>query len=155
MSFFRSKTPETPESIDNNFDNCQNRIVEFTDFVKVNDDNYHYDIVGPTTDLDKDLRKYKGSSAELHCPKTNDERVTVEINYRDGQRRELALANLKREAGMQVCRSCVYAPMSPLEVAQYDAHVARTELEKVELLQARTLALAELAESDPAYRNMI
>jgi hypothetical protein len=147
MGLFRTSPEDQGQ---NNFDSCQNRTVEYTDFVRPRMSA----TVEMTEDLDKDNRVYTGSSAELHCPKTADERVTVEVPYYNGQTRNLALAELKRAAGLQVCKTCVYAPMSPLEVSQYDAQIAKSDLEKVEMLKARAEAIAELAEVDPAYKHM-
>lgn len=145
MSLFRSQ-----ESIGkSNFDNCQNRTIEHTDFVFET-----YGGITQSDDFSKDTRIFYGSSAKLHCPKTDNSLVTVEVQALRGQDRDKALKNLKKEAGAQVCRVCVYAPMSPLEVSQYDAQIAKSELEKVELLKARSEAIAELAEKDPAYRHM-
>jgi hypothetical protein len=147
MGLFRASPEDHGQ---NNFDNCQNRTIEYTDFVRPRISA----TVTVTPDLDKDNRVYAGSSAELHCPKTADERVTVEVPYSTGQTRNLALTELKRAAGLQVCKTCVYASMSPLEVSQYDAQIAKSDLEKVEMLRARAEAIAELAEIDPAYKHM-
>lgn len=147
MSLFRSRESKIGFT---NFDNCQNRTIEYTDFVRP---SFAFP-AEVTADLDKDNRSYSGSSAELHCPKTADERVTVEVAYFTGQTRNAALTELRREAGYQVCKTCVYAPMSPLEVSQYDTQIAKSELERVETLRLRAEAIAELAETDPAYKHM-
>lgn len=146
MSLFRSRESSIGFT---NFDSCQNRTIEYTDFV--------YNAIGitETDDLSKEKLQYAGSSAELHCSRTSDSRVTVEVPYESYQKRDSALTKLKREAGAQVCRTCVYAPMTPLEVAQYDANVAKVELEKIELQKARAEAIAELAAVDPAYKHML
>ena len=147
MGFFKS----SPEQQSNaNFENCQNKTVENTDFVSIVQNSP----VRATNDLSNETVPYRGSSAELHCPRTSDDRVTVEVPFTLYQERSDALSKLKREAGKQICGTCVYASLNPLEVSQYDAQVAKSELEKVENMKARALALAELAEIDPDYKHM-
>lgn len=145
MGLFRTSSEKIGQ---NNFENCQNRAVEYTDFVQLSLID-----VTETDDLSKDARDYSGSSAELHCPRTSDDRVTVEVPFERYQTRADALSKLKREAGAQVCKTCVYAQMDPLQVVQYDGQIAHLEREKIEDMKARALALAELTEINPAYRH--
>ena len=147
MGFFK---PSPEQQSQSNFENCQNKTVEYTDFVS----EYQYGSLHATQDLSNETVTYRGSSAELHCPRTADDRVTVEVPFTLYQERSDALSKLKREAGKQICGTCVYASLNPLEVSQYDAQVAKSELEKVENMKARALALAELAEIDPDYKHM-
>lgn len=97
---------------------------------------------------------YGGSSAILHCPRTEDERVNVQSQYDTHAGDAYALKSLEKIAGELLCANCRYSSMSPAEVAQDRAAETRAEADRIEAVVAREKAMLELAEVGERYRNL-
>ncbi len=96
----------------------------------------------------------KEYEAVLHCPRTEDDRVSVDS---EGHKmtREVALTELRKIAASVVCKSCVFSGMTEVEVSRHRTIAARAETERLEAYKIRDDVLAELAELDPVYREVI
>lgn len=146
-----------------NFDKCGLKVVQFSDLVFPRGTKLA--VRGELIVADKDARvlgeddssvrkAYGGSYAELHCPKTEDDRVEVDADFNNYNGRSRALKSLRNNAGETVCQNCVFFGMTELEVSEYRAKLVRSETERLDYLKLKTQTLAELAEIDPAYQQI-
>lgn len=133
------------------FDQCDVKIVEFTRHIR--DSSTGHIVEEKDRDPDKDyvLRGYRGS---LHCPRTEDDRVSVDSVTRSHPTQLEALNSVRKLTGNLLCSTCKYSTMTPLEISQERAAVARAEVDRLEAFTSRAQALAELALIDPAYRTI-
>lgn len=133
------------------FNRCDVKVVEFKDFVYVDDDEKKVEL---SSNPSEDTRFYAGTGAILHCPRTEDERVNIESQYGNHSSRLDALASVGRLAGELLCKDCRYSAMNPVEVMQERAALARAEAERLDGMRLRAEAIAELAKIDPAFKDI-
>ena len=138
-----------------NYDSCQVKQVEITDLGKA-----HPAIVRAlggrsiVPESEYNTMWYVGSTAQLHCPLTENPNIKIESEGDYQTSKKGANKSLRKTAGELVCKSCPYAGMSLLEVAASRTKESRLELERVENAKARALAVSELAEIDPSYKHI-
>jgi len=159
------------------FDKCNNKVIEIKDFVydvteveiepkplgdSDDSDDQEQKVSEPetktirtmiyTADPSSDSRQYAGSAAVLHCPRTEDPRVDIASQYSNHSSRLVAYDSVRRIAGRIVCDGCIYATMTPVEVAQERAARLRAEAEQLSAIAVREQALAELREIHPNFQ---
>lgn len=120
----------------NNFNTCAVRDVEFRDYVASGG------IVVPKAGL-RDTRALAGHTAVLHCPRTEDERFSIETPDRLSSRKS-AFNSLRRIASAAVCATCPFAGKSPVDVSIMRTQHAKAEVERVEAYRLRQEAYDEL-----------
>ena len=79
----------------------------------------------------------------LHCPRTEDERVTVENNFTH-ESVKASIRDLARVAGATVCGPCPYAGKSEVEVTLYRTELAKAEAERLYAYSALEAARADV-----------
>ena len=126
------------------FDRCDVRVVEFGHFLYLEDRDGDFDYENDIPEDDRNKRFHAGYHATLHCPRTEDDRISVTSEYESEMDKSYALKSLKKLAGELVCHDCRYSSMTPAEVSQDRAKFLRAETERVEALTALEQARDEL-----------
>jgi hypothetical protein len=124
------------------FNACRVKVVEFKDFV-YSIGNSGHSVLSPNPS--EDSRINAGSSAVLHCPKTEDDRVSVESQFNSHPTRLKALKSLREIAGELVCRDCPFSSMDPVDVSVHRAELARAEADRLTAYKLVREAQLELA----------
>lgn len=131
------------------FERCDVGVVEFGDYVytkgKGKKDVFER---GDESGTDKD-KMHAGYHATLHCPRTEDDRISVTSEYESDMTKVEALNSLKKLAGELVCRNCRFSSMSPVDVSNERAELARAEAERTEAFTALEQAREELRQYSP------
>src|SRR4051812_6956357 len=97
------------------FNECNVRVVEVVEMVYAEgNEGKKVRANDPSTDS----RIFAGNGAVLHCPRTEDQRVDIASQYSDHDSRLEAYKSLREIAGKMLCDGCIYASMTPLQVAE-------------------------------------
>jgi hypothetical protein len=134
------------------FNRCNVKKVEFKDHVYASGSSGRVVMSDNPTE---DGRVYAGTTATLHCPRTEDDLVSVESTATVRSHLK-ALKNVRQIAGELLCRDCIFSSMPPVEVAQHRTVLAKAETERVqafgELAAARKEAIAEIEGTDADFQ---
>lgn len=86
-----------------------------------------------------------GHGAELHCPRTEDDRVAIKSDSQSHSSQAEALASVRGLAGQLLCAECRYSSMTPVQVSIERTELAKAEADRVVAFQALEAARAEIA----------
>ena len=92
--------------------------------------------------IDAEQRSHRNDVA-LHCPRTEDERITVENNYSHDSVRS-SIRDLGKVASAMVCSHCPYAGKSEVEVTLYRTELAKAETDRLYAYNALEAARADV-----------
>jgi hypothetical protein len=132
------------------FRRCDVKVVEFKDFVYDKDAKNRKVL---SDNPSEDTRRLFGYSAVLHCPRTEDDRVSITSQFTNHSSRIKALKSVEKLAGALLCRDCRFSNLTPAEVSMDRAALARAEKDRIEATRIRQEAIRELIEStgDPNW----
>ncbi|MCA9324811.1 hypothetical protein KDA23_01945 [Candidatus Saccharibacteria bacterium] len=138
-----------------NFDSCQIRTVEFTEWSLVRGGKKSRSYVWKPRESvkNKTTRHDTQLAAKLHCPRTEDERVTIETLEQLGEDQADAQELLRSLAASTVCATCQFAGKTPVEVTRMRTELALAEKERAEAYLQRDEVVQQLMQIDPAYRS--
>lgn len=128
------------------FRQCDVKVVEFKDFVYTDDERQETTLAEIPSE---DSRILSGSSAVLHCPRTEDDKVNVESRYSNHPTRPEALDSVEELAGKLLCEDCMFSTMTPVEVSIARKDLAAAETERIKAYQALEEARQEIEQVSP------
>ncbi|HEX8227235.1 MAG TPA: hypothetical protein VF572_05200 [Candidatus Saccharimonadales bacterium] len=184
MRWFDNEPPQLPEEPlpltgVEKFDQCspEVRVIEIRQKVYDTDEHVHVigedsdgrvpsdvDLLYPTGDIGVQAivdvskvtvnRRYAGSQAILHCPLTEDPLVTVMSAHNNHNGQTKAIESLRSQAAERICGNCDFSGKTLLDVIAARTAAARADIERIEVMKARALALKELEDIDPDFRSV-
>ena len=91
-----------------------------------------------------------GYRAQLHCPRIeDDERLKISSNNKNYNYQSEAVRSVRSIAAQLICRDCMYAEMTPVQVSIARKDFAKAETERIQAYKALEAAREEIEKISP------
>ncbi len=131
------------------FDRCDVKTVEIIGRSGLFKDNRYWTV---DTKGAPEGSSHTGYRAKLHCPRIDDDdRLNVSSNKKTYQLQEEAVRSVRSIAAQLICRDCMYADMTPVQVSIARKDFAKAETERVLAYKALEAAREDLDQISPPF----